>query len=196
MHFPGKITHNSFTGLSKNKLWECLEQISLNLLKLFAEDMKSQIVSDELIQSCQTLVICASGGTEQSLAELWPQKFLTIKSGLLLSLPPTEDALLQYIKHSAAATIISMSSHIAKPKMVGFTSYGWSLQKKKKRKKLCSTDSSLHGKKCEVHVQKWYAGNCVCSKNNVPCFVGCHCQGKAPTCSSTIYLNADDTDSD
>ena len=140
--FSGKDNTSFFYGLGKKKLWKCLGQIPLNPLKLFAEDMQSQIVSDELIQSCQSLVVRASGGTEESLVELRTQKFLTAKSGLLLSLPPTEDALLQHIKRSAVATIISKSSHIAKPKVVDFTSYGWSLQKK-----LCSTYSSLHDQK-------------------------------------------------
>ena len=73
--------------------------------------MDSQTVNEDLISACKSLVIRASNSGEDSLASSRTQKFLVGESGLLLSLPPKEDAHEQHIKRPALATVTSKSSH-------------------------------------------------------------------------------------
>ena len=178
-----------------------MQKIDTKPLRTIAEDATSQTVSEDLIASCKCLVVHASGGNEQTLADLRTQRFLAGKSGLLLNLPPTEDALEQHIKRAALATIISKSSHIPKPDPVDFSYFGWLVQGSQvntikpvyitKRAFPADLETSV---RCMC--KKRCAGNCACSKNNVPCFVGCYCQGRVPTCSRAIYMDSEDSDSE
>ena len=65
------------------------------------------------------------GGDDKSVTYLRTQNVFAAKSVSFVSLPPTEVSLLEHIKRSALATIISKSSHVAKLTPVDFTSYGW-----------------------------------------------------------------------
>lgn len=198
--FSGKDDTSFIYGLGKKKLWKSLAFINAEPLQLFAEDPDSQNVTEDLIASCRALVIKASSGNENdTLADLRMRKFLVGKSGLLLNLPPTDDSLEQHVKRAALATIISKSAHIPKPGSIDVTSYGWLLHGNNMIKPVYMTKNAFPANletcvKCMC--KRRCAGNCACSKNNVPCYGGCYCQGKSPTCSRAVYLDPEESDSE
>lgn len=199
--FSGKDDTSFIYGLGKKKLWKALTHIDTKPLEVFAElpHTVTDNIPEELVASSKQLVIMASGGKRtDTLASLRTQKFLAGKSGLLLNLPPTEDALEQHIKRAALSTILSKSTeHNTQTSATRFTSYGWLLQSDNKLKPVMMTKKSLPPNletivncKCK----KRCMGNCACSRNNVPCYSGCSCRGTAPTCTRAAYVEQDAED--
>ena len=74
-------------------------------------------------------VVVGEGRTEtqatDTLATLRTQKYVAAKSGLLMNLPPTDDALEQHIKRSALATIITKSFQHHKTLGIDFEYLRW-----------------------------------------------------------------------
>ena len=198
--FSGKDDTSFLYGLGKKKLWKALPLINAVPFRTFAEDLNMPTANDDLIESCKSLVEHASNGTgHETLADLRTRKFLAGKSGLLLSLSPTNDALEQHIKRAALATIVSKSSHIPKPDAVDISSYGWCLQGNNTIKPVYMTKSSFPANlKTFINCmcKRRCVGNCARSKNNVPCYSGCYCQGKVPSCSRASYLDPGESDSE
>lgn len=93
--FFGKDDTSFNYGLGKNKLWKALSYVDVSPFQTFAESPElEQTIPEELAASSQAVVVKAYGGNESdTLAGLRTQRFLAGNSGLLLSLPPTEDAL-------------------------------------------------------------------------------------------------------
>jgi len=156
--FSGK-DHTSFIyGLGKKKMWKSLSNIDTKPFQVFAETQDMDQVPTELIESSKALVVRASGGKEtDSLASLRTQQFLAGKSGLLLNLPPTEDALEQHIKRAALATIITKSFQHQRTLIIDFASFGWILQDKGKVNPIIVTRKALPPNLkncCQMQVQK------------------------------------------
>jgi len=179
-------------------MWKSLSNIDTKPFQVFAETQGMDQVPTELIESSKALVVRASGRKEtDSLASLRTQNFLAGKSGLLLNLPPTDDALEQHIKRAALATIITKSFQHQRTLIIDFASFGWILQDEGKVNPIMVTRKALPPNletvvRCKC--KKRCAGNCACSKNNVPYYIGCSCQGKPSTCTRAAYVEENPTD--
>ena len=66
-------------------------------------------------------------GEDALIGDMRAQKFLTSKSLLLKTLPPTESAFEHHVKRAAFATIIDKTAHIGQPTLPLATDYGWAL---------------------------------------------------------------------
>ena len=111
-----------------------------------------------------------------------------------MRLPPTDDALEQHIKRAALATIITKSFQYTEAIVYQFSLFGWIHQDDGKLKPVKMTKKALPPNLETVvncKCRKRCAGNCACSKNNVPCYTGCSCQGRVPTCTRAQYIEQD-----
>jgi len=134
------------------------------------------------------------------LSKLRVSKFLNNKSTLLKLLPPTEDAFIQHLRRAALATILDKSAHIPTPPNLDLADFGWTLDSATgKLSPIRSTQPPWPQQMTQTLSCKCTKGcnrNCSCNKRNIPCYIGCHCQGSTSKCSrarfnDTLVSNSD-----
>ena len=146
--------------------------LDLPALEEFGE-IPSDSLSDDVIKQARDLTIAVD------LGKLRVYKFLNNRSTLLKLLPPTEQAFDLHLRRAALATLIDKSAHIAKPDIPSFTEYGWSLNDGIATP-LASTEPAwplTMEKAISCSCSKGCQKNCSCAKKEIPCYLGCRCQG-------------------
>ena len=173
----------------------------ISALEEFGEN-SSDSLSDDVINQARDLTIAvytskADHQEDFDLSKLRVYKFLNNRSTLLKLLPPTENAFDLHLRRAVLATIIDKCAHIAKPDIPSFTEYGWSLSASN-AVPLASTEPAWPvsmNKAISCSCIKGCQKNCSCAKKEIPCYLGCRCQGLETRCSR-ISATRDNSDSE
>ena len=195
--FSGRDTtiYPFFTG--KKAWFKTSLHLDLPALQGFGEN-SSTYLSDDVKNQARELTIGvyaskADHSEDFDLAKLRVYKFLNNRSTLLKLLPPTENAFDLHLKRAALATMTDKGAHIAKPDLPSFTDYGWVLSDGK-AVPCPSTEPAWPmsmDKAISCNCIKGCQKNCSCSKKNIPCYLGCRCQGLETRCCRICTHDSD-----
>ncbi|XP_030833483.1 uncharacterized protein LOC105441519 [Strongylocentrotus purpuratus] len=184
-----------FTG---KKAW-FKRSLSLDIptIEQFGEN-PADVVSGDLIKEARaiTTAVYTSASddfNESDLGKIRAYKFLNNRSTLLRLLPPTEDAFLLHVKRAALATMIDKTAHIAKPQIPAWTEFGWNLDGQHVLP-IPSTHEAWPvsmKKAISCGCTKGCKKNCSCAKTEIPCYIGCRCQGLSSKCSRVQEIEFD-----
>ena len=95
-----------------------------HLLALGKQGLNTKL-TEVMLKEAKQLLDAVYPYHDESIDNIRTQKFLSSKSVLLKSLPPTDSAFEQQVKYALNATILDKSSHLAALRLPDPVNYGW-----------------------------------------------------------------------
>ncbi len=121
----GRDTTSFVFNIGKGKWYRHGTKIPFpNLLTLGEQGLNTEL-TEAMLKEAKQLLAAVYSYQGESIANIRTHKFLSSKSVLLKSLPPTDSAFEQHVKHAVYATIVDKSSHLATPTLPDPMNYGW-----------------------------------------------------------------------